>query len=547
LGQCFQIKTDHQSLKYFLEQCISSPEKQKWVTKLFGYDYEIIYKKGKDNVVVDALSQKYEDEGSLFSLSFIVPDWLQVVRQEWLHDPKSLHLIQQLQSNSPVSPGYSWLHDELRYKGHLYLSKQSKLKSMVLSELHATPTAGHSGFTKTYDRVKRSFFWDGMKQDVRNFVVECDVCQCNKGETVKSPGTLQPLPIPPAIWRDISMDFIVGLPKSGNKSVIMVVVDRLSKYAHLCALQHPFTTSIVAQLFMDQVFKLHGMPHSIVSDRDPTFTSNFWQELFKLQGTQLHLSTTYHPQTDGQTEVVNKCLETYLRCFSSEKKNQWAQWLPLAEWWYNTSYHTTTHMTPFEAVYGQNPPSVLSYFPGVSKVQAVDQMLTVREAILRTLKENLVMAQNRMKQQADQGRSECQFAEGDQVFLRLQPYKKNSLKADHCQKLVPKFYGPYTILKHVGQVAYQLAFPSHSKLHPVFHVSCLKKVIGTKCQTQTNLPELDEEGSIWLQPQAVLDQRERRLCQRTIKEVLVQWKDTTPTDATWEPTTILQQFPHLKP
>jgi hypothetical protein len=133
------------------------------VTKLFGYDYEIIYKKGKDNVVVDALSKKYEDEGSLFSLSFIVPDWLQVVCQEWLHDPKSSHLIQQLQSNSPVSPGYSWLHDELRYKGHLYLSKQSKLKSMVLSELHATPTAGHSGFTKTYDRVKCSFFWDGMK------------------------------------------------------------------------------------------------------------------------------------------------------------------------------------------------------------------------------------------------------------------------------------------------------------------------------------------------------------------------------------------------
>jgi hypothetical protein len=150
------------------------------------------------------------------------------------------------------------------------------------------------------------------------------------------------------------MDFIVGLPKSGNKSVIMVVIDRLSKYAHLCALQHPFTASTVAQLFMDHIFKLHGMPHSIVSDRDPTFTNNFWQELFRLQGTQLHLSTTYHPQTDGQTEVVNKCLETYLRCFSSERKNQWAQWLPLTEWWYNTSYHTTTHMTPFEAVYGKN-------------------------------------------------------------------------------------------------------------------------------------------------------------------------------------------------
>jgi hypothetical protein len=117
LGKHFQIKTDHQSLKYFLEQRLSSPEQQKWVTKLFGYDYEIIYKKGKDNVVVDALSRKYEDEGSLFSLSFIVPDWLQVVHQEWLQDPKISHLIQQLQDNSPVSPGYSWHNDELHYKG----------------------------------------------------------------------------------------------------------------------------------------------------------------------------------------------------------------------------------------------------------------------------------------------------------------------------------------------------------------------------------------------------------------------------------------------
>jgi hypothetical protein len=140
-----------------------------------------------------------------------------------------------------------------------------------------------------------------------------------------------------------------------------VVVDRLSNYAHLCALQHPFTTSTMAQLFMDRVLKLHDMPHSIFSDHDPTFTKNFWQEMFKLQGAQLHLSTTYHPQTDGQTKVVNKCLETYLRCLASKRKNHWAQWLPLVEWWYNTSYHTTTCMTHFEAVYAQNPPSVLSY------------------------------------------------------------------------------------------------------------------------------------------------------------------------------------------
>ena len=191
-----------------------------------------------------------------------------------------------------------------------------------------------------------------MKQDVHNFVEECDVCQHNKGEIFKTPGTLNPLPIPPTIWRDISMDFITGLPKLGNNSIIMVVVVHLSKYVHLCALKHMFTTSTMIHFFMDNIFKLYRMPHSIVYGQDPNFTSNFWQELFRLQGTQLHLNTTYHPRNDGQMEAVNKCLETYLRCFAFDRKRQWVQWLPLVEWWYKTSYHTTACLTHFESMYG---------------------------------------------------------------------------------------------------------------------------------------------------------------------------------------------------
>jgi hypothetical protein len=156
------------------------------------------------------------------------------------------------------------------------------------------------------------------------------------------------------MWIDISMDFIVGLPKAGNKSFIMVVVDRLSKYAHFCALPHPFTPVLVVQVFLDHIFRLHGMPTSIVSDCDPTFTSTCSQELFKLQVTQLNMSTTYHPQSYGQMEVINKYLETYLRYFYFDKQHQWVQWLPLEELWYNTSYHTTTKMTPYEAVMANN-------------------------------------------------------------------------------------------------------------------------------------------------------------------------------------------------
>ena len=155
----------------------------------------------------------------------------------------------------------------------------------------------------------------------------------------------------------------------------MIVVDLISKYAHFCALPHPFTPAMVAQVFIDQIFKLHGMPTSIVSDHDLTFTNTFWQEFFKLQGTQLGMSMPYHPQIDGQIEVVNKCLETYLLCFILEKQHQWVQWLPLEEWWYNTSYHTSNKMTPYEMVYGQQHPIITSYLLGTLKVQAIDKLL----------------------------------------------------------------------------------------------------------------------------------------------------------------------------
>lgn len=262
---------------------------------------------------------------------------------------------------------------------------------------------------KTYRRAKRSFFWKGLKKEVFAFVAACDTCQRNKTETVASPGLLQPLPIPERMWTDISMDFVEGLPVSQGKSVIFVVVDRLSKYVHFMALSHPYTALDVAKVFLDTVFKLHGMPPSIVSDRDVIFTSAFWQGLFHLQGTTLNLSTSYHPQTDGQTEVVNRCLETYLRCMTGDKPKSWVQWLPLAEWWFNTTYHTSTHLTPYQVVYGRVPPSYIHYIPSSSHIAALDQWGSDREATLRILKEHLHHAQNRMKQQADKHRSEREF------------------------------------------------------------------------------------------------------------------------------------------
>jgi hypothetical protein len=198
-------------------------------------------------------------------------------------------------------------------------------------ELHTSLIGGHSEFLKTYHMVKREFFSDGLKTDVQRFVAECLVRQQNKVETIKTPGLLQPLVISSQHWKEVSMDFITGLPKSKGKGGIMVIVDRLTKYAHFCALSHPFKASTVATTFMETVQKLHGSPKIIVSDKDPIFTRHFWTKLFSCLGTQLAHSSSYHHQSDGQTEIVNKCLEGYLRFFVSDKQTQWFNWLPLAE------------------------------------------------------------------------------------------------------------------------------------------------------------------------------------------------------------------------
>jgi hypothetical protein len=412
-------------------------------------------------------------------------------------------------------------------------------------ELHTSPVGGHSGFLKTYHRVKKEFFWDGLKNDVQRFVAECLVCQQNKVETIKTPGLLQPLAIPSQRWEEVSMDFITGLPKSEGKSVIMVIVDRLTKYAHFCALSHPFKASTVATAFMETVQKLHGSPKIIVSDRDPIFTGHFWTELFSCLGTQLAHSSSYHPQSDGQTEIVNKCLEGYLRCFVSDKQTQWFKWLPLAEWWYNTSFHTATKMTPFMALYGYHPPSITSSLKEKSKVQAVEDHIEHQQQVLQILKDNLTMAQNRMKQQADQHRSERSFEVGDWVFLRLQPYKQMSLKqAKKDNKLSPKYYGPYKVLQKIGTMAYKLELPASSRVHPVFHVSCLKKVIGDKIPVQTIFPELDEEGKIILEPEAITDTRIHQLRNRSISEYLIKWRKLPAEDSTWEDESFIQK--HLE-
>lgn len=215
------------------------------------------------------------------------------------------------------------------------------------------------------------------------------------------------------------MDFIEALPKSEGKEGILVVVDRLSKYAHFLALTHPYTTSSVAKAFMKKIYKLHGRSTDIISYRGSGFINTFWQEFMKRLKVQLKLSTSYHLQTDGQTEVVNHSVEPYLCCMIGDFPTKWVQWLPLAEWWYNTSYHSVTGVSTYEVLYGKPPPTHLPYLASSSPLESVDRNLSASERIIQHLKGNLARDQARMKLYADKTRSECTFSIGNWVYLKL--------------------------------------------------------------------------------------------------------------------------------
>jgi len=458
-------------------------------------------------------------------------------------DPYLLALHRKLQQAPATMPHYKMQDGILFLKGRIVIPPTSTLKNEILQEFHSSKFAGHSGILRTLKRLAQNFYWIAMKADVKAFVSACDVCQRNKHEARSPAGLLQPLPIPMQVWEDISMDFIDGLPMSAGKNSILVVVDRLTKYGHFFALGHPYSAKTVATVFVSGVMKLHGVPRSIVSDRDPIFLSSFWQEFFKLQGTELKMSSAYHPQTDGQTEVVNRCLEQYLRCFTSQHPRCWESFLAWAEYWYNTSFHKSIETTPFQALYGRAPPRLINYLDGASPVSEVDRTLQARDELLQQLKGHLIHYNNRMKQYADAKRREVKFHVGDWVYLKLQPYRQQSVFRRAHQKLANKYFGPFQITAEIGPVAYRLALPRESKVHPVFHVSLLKKRYGDDTSISATLPPFSEDAGPLIEPLQILDYRWVKKGTKFATEALVQWKHLAPEDATWEdPDALQQQF-----
>ncbi|CAH9099513.1 unnamed protein product [Cuscuta epithymum] len=537
MGRSFEVHTDQKSLKFLMEQRLMGEEQQKWITKLLGYNFSIKYKPGLENRAADALSRK----ASYQALSVVSFQEWQGLEEELLQDTRCNQLIQNLVSQPESQPGFKLRKGLIYYKDRLMLPKKFARINQVLKEFHDSACGGHAGYLRTLKRISSVLYWEGMRQDIQDYVKSCEVCQRNKYQALSPAGLLQPLPIPDHIWTDISLDFIGGLPRTMGKDTILVVVDRLTKYAHFLALGHPYTAKSVAELFIQEVVKLHGFPRTIVSDRDSLFLSSFWAELFKLAGTKLKYSTAYHPQTDGQTEVVNRYLETYLRCITGNRPKKWPQWLPWAEFWYNTNYHASLQTSPFKALYGHEPPTLILGDATRTAVEEVTKLTAERNEMIKELKQNLAMAQNRMKQQADKNRRDVQLEVGDRVFLKIQPYKMKSLAKRLNQKLSPRFYGPFEVIEKINPVAYKLKLPDGCKVHPVFHVSLLKKTVVPNIPTQPLPGCLTEEWELQTEPEEVLAARESI---NGSKEILVHWKDLPSFEDSWEE---LSEFQSLFP
>ncbi|KAL0350215.1 UNVERIFIED_CONTAM: Transposon Ty3-G Gag-Pol polyprotein [Sesamum radiatum] len=548
-GHHFIIRTYQKSLKHILDQGVDSVLQQKWITKLLGLSYEVQYKKGHENRAADALSRRETDptECQTYGISTQLPLWIQELQISYEGDSLFQSILQAKVLDPQSHPEYTYESGVLRRGNKLCVGNHGGIREKIIKVMYDSALGGHSGINGTLHRLKMLFYWPAVKKEVQTWIREYETCQRSKHENNAYPGLLQPLPIPEQAWSCISMDFIEGLPQSYGKDSILVVVDRLTKYSHFIPLKHPYTAVSIAKVFFDNIYKLHGLPVSIVSDRDRIFTSNFWKELFGLTGVSLDMSSAYYPQTDGQTERINQCLENYLRCMCHQQPKKWAQWITLAEFWFNTNFHSGLKATPFQALYGY-PPNQLAIGPYLQCHHSeVEELMQGRVKLVQLLKENLQQAQHRMKTYADKKRTEREFQIGDEVFLILQPYKQTTVAMRRQLKLSAKYFGPYKVIEKIGNVAYKLALPPSSRIHPVFHVSLLKKKIGSKYFPSMNLPEFEDEV-FKIYPIAILG---RRLIPRNnvgVPQVLIQWSHSSPEQATWEDYHVVSaKFPDFDP
>jgi hypothetical protein len=427
------------------------------------------------------------------------------------------------------------------YHELVYVPNVPSIFTILMREVHDVRTGGHVGMNKTLEILKRKFYWPRMQYHVQRYIASCQKCQENKNSNGHPIGLLSPLPIPNKKWEIVSMDFITSLPRTKNKyDAIMVVVDKLTKMVHFILCTTDIDARQVARLFFNEVVRYHGIPATIISDRDSKFTSMFWKELWSCLGTSLNMSSSYHPETDGQTERTNRTLEDMLRAYVSIYQDDWDEYLVSAEIAYNNSVNASSNETPFYLNSGQHPNLALSvavksknnvYVPSVNEM--IDNMSTA----LQHAKISLHEAQQRQKHYADQHRRDVQFVVGDKVMLST----SNLSSLNKAPKLLPKYIGPYSIKRVVSRVAYELDLPANMKIHPTFHVSKLKPyndndsdLFPNRGQLIRPPPDIIDDREEY-EVDKILDKRERKYGRGKRIEYLVLWKGYPIYEASWLP------------
>ena len=405
-----------------------------------------------------------------------------------------------------------------------------------------------------YRTLVKYYWWIGMKREVADFVSKCLICQQVKAERQKPSGLLQSLPIPMWKWEELNMDFVFKLPSTPRRyDGIWVIIDRLTKSAHFLPVRERFSPEKLAQLFVQRIVSLHGVPLAIVSDRDPRFTSRLWRKLADALGARLNYSTAFHPQSDGQAERTIQTLEDMLRSCIMQFSGSWDEQLPLIEFVYNNSYQASTGMSPYEALYGRQCRTPLCWSEvGEERLLATtnavgSEYLRMTLDKVKIVRDRLKVAQDRQKSYADVRRKDLEFEVGDWVFLKLSPWK-GVVRFGRRGKLGPRYIGPYEVTERIGPVAYRLALPEElARVHNVFHVSMLRKYIADPSHVLESPDiEIREDLSYVEQPVQILDREERTLRNKTIPLVKVLWRNHLVEEATWEPEAQMrEQYPYL--
>ena len=522
------------------------------------YDCDIKYHPGKANVVADALSRKValskitaqkelQQELLKEEIEVVIEicgrleirsTLLEEIKRKQKEDKCCQEIQQQMIEGKQTD--FQVVEGVLRFKGRVCVPQDMELRNKVLFEAHNTLYTAHPGGVKMYQDLKKNYWWLGMRKEVESYVAKCLTCQQVKAEHQRPSGTLQPLSIPEWKWEDISMDFIVGLPKvQRGYNALWVIVDRLSKSAHFIPIKDTTTSDQLGQIYVKEIVRLHGVPKVIVSDRDARFTAAFWNGLQKALGTRVSLSTAYHPQTDGQTERTNQVIEDMLRACCMDHKANWNDILPLVEFAYNNSYQATIKMAPYEALYGRKCRSPL-HWDELGEKQSLEsaigpEMTQKMIEDVRLIRERMKQAQDRQKSYADLRRKELEFQVSDKVFVKVAPYK-HVMRFGKKGKLAPRYIGPFEVLQRVGRVAYRLALPpSLDKVHDVFHVSLLRKYVSDPSHVlKTEEVELNDNLTYKEHPVQILDRKLKELRNKSIPLVKVLWRNHKAEEATWE-------------